>query len=378
MKKQSLDKLNLFFIGIKGRYNDQKEFFIKTEFTLKSGRKTFEGEYLSVTNEFIFKGDKVKIDFDDMLTKISCESQLYDSLIFKYIERGTIVIIEADDKKVLTRNEKLKEEIARENSNNARDYYIKASKASDLLKEIDIMTEDGKIKNDMIRKYNQIDHFVEVIDPILKTFEENESITILDSACGKSYLTFVLNFYIKEVLRKKCHFIGVDYKANVIESSVQRANRLGYKNMDFIQEDLRTYTPNQNIDMVISLHACDIATDYAIALALRSKAKSLVIVPCCHKELKDQIKSSPIDSLIKHGIFKSRFNDLLTDSLRSLFIESYGYEVMPIEYVSPLDTPKNLMIRAIKKLDFNEKARLEYKKMKELFDVDPTMEKYIF
>lgn len=378
MKKQALDKLNIFFMGIKGRYNDQKEFFIKTEFTLKSGRKYFDGEYSLSTNEFIFNGDKVKIDFDNMLAKLLNESQFYDSLLFKYIQRGTVVIIEADDNKVVTRNEELKEEIKKDNSNTVRDYYIKASKAEVLLKEIGIMTEDGKIKNDMIRKYNQIDHFVEVIDPILKNFQDKESITILDSACGKSYLTFVLNFYIKEVLRKKCNFIGVDYKTNVIESSIQRANRLGYKNMEFIQEDLRTYIPKQNIDMVISLHACDIATDYAIALALRSKANSLVIVPCCHKELKDQIKSSPIDSLIKHGIFKTRFNDLLTDSLRSLFIESYGYEVTPIEYVSPLDTPKNLMIRAIKKLDYNEKAASEYNKMKELFDVHPTMEKYIF
>ena len=378
MKKQALDKLNIFFMGIKGRYNDQKEFFIKTEFTLKSGRKYFDGEYSLSTNEFIFNGDKVKIDFDNMLAKLLNESQFYDSLLFKYIQRGTVVIIEADDNKVVTRNEELKEEIKKDNSNTVRDYYIKASKAEVLLKEIGIMTEDGKIKNDMIRKYNQIDHFVEVIDPILKKFQDKESITILDSACGKSYLTFVLNFYIKEVLRKKCNFIGVDYKTNVIESSIQRANRLGYKNMEFIQEDLRTYIPKQNIDMVISLHACDIATDYAIALALRSKANSLVIVPCCHKELKDQIKSSPIDSLIKHGIFKTRFNDLLTDSLRSLFIESYGYEVTPIEYVSPLDTPKNLMIRAIKKLDYNEKAASEYNKMKELFDVYPTMEKYIF
>ena len=378
MKKQALDKLNIFFMGIKGRYNDQKEFFIKTEFTLKSGRKYFDGEYSLSTNEFIFNGDKVKIDFDNMLAKLLNESQFYDSLLFKYIQRGTVVIIEADDNKVVTRNEELKEEIKKDNSNTVRDYYIKASKAEVLLKEIGIMTEDGKIKNDMIRKYNQIDHFVEVIDPILKNFQDKESITILDSACGKSYLTFVLNFYIKEVLRKKCNFIGVDYKTNVIESSIQRANRLGYKNMEFIQEDLRTYIPKQNIDMVISLHACDIATDYAIALALRSKANSLVIVPCCHKELKDQIKSSPIDSLIKHGIFKTRFNDLLTDSLRSLFIESYGYEVTPIEYVSPLDTPKNLMIRAIKKLDYNEKAASEYNKMKELFDVYPTMEKYIF
>ena len=206
MKKQALDKLNIFFMGIKGRYNDQKEFFIKTEFTLKSGRKYFDGEYSLSTNEFIFNGDKVKIDFDNMLAKLLNESQFYDSLLFKYIQRGTVVIIEADDKKVVTRNEELKEEIKKDNSNTVRDYYIKASKAEVLLKEIGIMTEDGKIKNDMIGKYNQIDHFVEVIDPILKKFQDKESITILDSACGKSYLTFVLNFYIKEVLRKKCNF----------------------------------------------------------------------------------------------------------------------------------------------------------------------------
>lgn len=378
MKKQTLYKLNIFFMGIKGRYDDQQDSFVKTEFTFKSGRKSFYGEYLPITNDFLFKGDKIEINFDNMLSKLISESQFYDSLIFRYIQRGTAVIIEADDKKVVTRNEELKDEFKKVTSSPSRNYYIKASKAGDLLKEIGIMTEDGKIKNDMIRKYNQIDHFVEVIEPILKNFDDQESITILDSACGKSYLTFVLNFYIKEVLRKKCHFIGVDYKANVIKSSEQRADRLGYKNMKFIQEDLRTYTPSENIDMVISLHACDIATDYAIALALRSKAKSLVIVPCCHKELKDQINTSPIDSLIKHGIFKSRFNDLLTDSLRSLFIEGHGYEVSPIEYVSPLDTPKNLMIRAIKKSDKNEKASMEYTKMKKLFDVHPTMEKYIF
>ncbi len=368
-------------MGMNSRYLEQKDFFIKAEFTFTSGTKQFKGEYVNINDElrYIFKGESQSMSFQDMLNKLTSEAALYDSLNLRYIQRGTIVVIEANDKQVTTRNEDASEEFDADSQiSNSREYYIKSSKSGPLLKEIGIMTKDGKIKNDMIRKYNQIDHFVEVVDPILNSFSDRETITIMDSGCGKSYLTFVLNYYIKEVLKKNCYFIGVDYKENVIKSSKERANRLGYKNMEFIQEDLRTYMPNRHIDMVISLHACDIATDYAIALAMRSKAESLVIVPCCHKELKDQINSSPIDSLIKHGIFKSRFNDFLTDSLRALFIEAHGYEVTPLEYVSPIDTPKNLMIRAIKKSNSNEKAREEYNNIKKLFNVSPTMEKYVY
>ena len=208
--------------------------------------------------------------------------------------------------------------------------------------------------------------------------DPNEPLTIMDCACGKSYLTFVLNYYIREVMKRSCYFIGIDYSEGVIKSSIERAERLGYRNMEFIQEDLRTYVPSRKIDMVVSLHACDIATDYAISAAIRAEAGSMVIVPCCHKEMIDQIDAEDLAPLYKHNIFRARLNDLLTDSLRSLFIESYGYEVSALEYISPLDTPKNLMIRAVKTSPENAEARKQYQDMKKFFNVSPTMENYVY
>lgn len=256
-----------------------------------------------------------------------------------------------------------------------RERYIKSSQAASLLKEIGIMTKDGKIKNDMIRKYNQIDYFIEVVDPIIQELPKDQPIHVLDCACGKSYLTFVLNFYIKEVLKRNCYFIGVDYNEGVVVSSKERAQRLGYKNMEFIQEDLNFYEPDRRIDLLISLHACDNATDYALAAGVRLGAASMVLVPCCHKEFISQIRNEEMSPLFKHNIFKVRFNDMFTDALRSLYLEGRGYQVSALEYISPLDSPKNIMIRAIKKEDYNEAAMAEYRQIKSLFQVDPIMEK---
>ena len=305
------------------------------------------------------------------------EAVKYESLEAVYCERGTNVIITADARNVNIRYEEPKPE-AEVKVESRRDYLIKASKAPELLKEIGIMTKDGKVKNDMIRKYNQIDHFIEVVEPILRNMDPNEPLTIMDCACGKSYLTFVLNYYIREVMKRSCYFIGIDYSEGVIKSSIERAERLGYRNMEFIQEDLRTYVPSRKIDMVVSLHACDIATDYAISAAIRAESGSMVIVPCCHKEMIDQIDAPELAPLYKHNIFRARLNDLLTDSMRSLFIESYGYEVSALEYISPLDTPKNLMIRAVKTSSENIEAKKEYQDMKKFFNVSPTMENYVY
>lgn len=374
MEKKIISKLALFISGLENRYDTQDDFFKECIVNFKSGTKIFSGRYGE--DLFYWNKENLEISFNESLEIIKKEAEKFESLEIIYKERGTNVIINADNKNVTIKYEEPKVEETTVSGN--RDYYIKASKAQDLLKEIGIMTKDGKIKNDMIRKYNQIDHFVEVVEPLLKKMDSKESITIMDCACGKSYLTFVLNYYIKEVMKKNCYFIGIDYSENVIESSKQRATRLGYKNMEFIQEDLRTYMPERKIDMVVSLHACDIATDYAISAAIRAKSESMVIVPCCHKELLEQIECETLKPLYKHNIFKTKLNDMLTDSLRSLFIESNGYEVSALEYISPLDTPKNLMIRAIKILDENYDAKNEYEQMKKIFNVRPTMEYYVY
>lgn len=375
MDKKIVSKLQLFFKGLENRYEEQEDFFINMEFIFKSGGKTFlgsfEGEALYYKNEY------TDLNLNSSLELILKESSNYEALELKYFERGTTVVIEADSKNVKIRYEEPKKELEVK-VESKRDYYIKASKAPELLKEIGIMTKDGKIKNDMIRKYNQIDHFIEVVEPILKELDSKETINIMDCACGKSYLTFVLNYYIKEVMKKNCHFIGIDYQDHVIKSSKERAERLGYKNMEFIKEDLKVYMPEKRIDMVVSLHACDTATDFAISAGIRAKAKSLIVVPCCHKELINQIDSKDLKPLYKHNIFRAKLNDTLTDSLRCLFIESYGYEVSPLEYISPLDTPKNLMIRAVKTQEDNQEARREYESIKKIFGVTPSVEYYVY
>ena len=375
MEKKTIAKLRLFFSGLESRHQEQQDFFKDMNIAFKSGTKTFTASYKD--GQLYMNKEIVDADFSDALEAVLSEAVKYESLEAVYCERGTNVIITADARNVNIRYEEPKPE-AEVKVESWRDYLIKASKAPELLKEIGIMTKDGKVKNDMIRKYNQIDHFIEVVEPILRNMDPNEPLTIMDCACGKSYLTFVLNYYIREVMKRSCYFIGIDYSEGVIKSSIERAERLGYRNMEFIQEDLRTYVPSRKIDMVVSLHACDIATDYAISAAIRAESGSMVIVPCCHKEMIDQIDAEDLAPLYKHNIFRARLNDLLTDSLRSLFIESYGYEVSALEYISPLDTPKNLMIRAVKTSPENIEARKQYQDMKEFFNVSPTMENYVY
>lgn len=375
MEKKTIAKLRLFFSGLESRHQEQQDFFKDMNIAFKSGTKTFTASYKD--GQLYMNKEIVDADFSDALEAVLSEAVKYESLEAVYCERGTNVIITADARNVNIRYEEPKPE-AEVKVESRRDYLIKASKAPELLKEIGIMTKDGKVKNDMIRKYNQIDHFIEVVEPILRNMDPNEPLTIMDCACGKSYLTFVLNYYIREVMKRSCYFIGIDYSEGVIKSSIERAERLAYRNMEFIQEDLRTYVPSRKIDMVVSLHACDIATDYAISAAIRAESGSMVIVPCCHKEMIDQIDAEELAPLYKHNIFRARLNDLLTDSLRSLFIESYGYEVSALEYISPLDTPKNLMIRAVKTSPENAEARKQYQDMKKFFNVSPTMENYVY
>ena len=258
-----------------------------------------------------------------------------------------------------------------------REYVVNPALAKELLTEIGILAQNGKIKNDKIRKYNQIDYFVELIQGVLKETGERDEYVILDAACGKSYLSFVLNFYLTEILKKKCRFIGVDYSETVIKASRRTAEKLNYKNMEFIQADLNTYTPQGRIDLVISLHACDTATDMALGLGIRAKSRAIVCVPCCHKDILKQYSYEPFKAVTKHGILKARLADTLTDALRAAYLEGVGYKVSMIEYISPLETPKNIMIRSVYTGRRNEKAMSEYNELKKLINVTPAIERFL-
>lgn len=387
MNKQNIIKFELFLLGLQNRFNENSSIFKGINITYTSGLKEFRGtgEYENGKIKYNFNGKTDIYGIKELVGKVCNEALSYDAVSFIYQERGTDILITADNKQVKMKNVEVKEE-AESGANKIgetstllnRDYYIKIGKADPLLKEIGIMTADGKIKNDKIRKYNQIDHYVELMEGILDKLPQNQTINILDCGCGKSYLTFVLNYYLTEVKKKKCHFIGLDYSEKVIEASKRMADDLGYRNMEFHAVDINDYSPDKKIHVVISLHACDTATDMALALGIRVNSDVIIAVPCCHRELLNQYSYEPFKSIIKHGIFKARLADVLTDGMRSLMLEAKGYDVSVVEYISPLETPKNLMIRALKVHDENEAALSEYMSLMAKLNVYPALYQYLY
>ncbi|EQB85777.1 SAM-dependent methyltransferase [Clostridium punense] len=396
MNKNNISKLKLFFMGLENRFSENKSIFNHITVNYVSGLKNFKGianlsEDGDNTLQYNFKGITKAVTIKELFDEVLLEAESYESLSLTYSERGEVILITADNKNVLMKNvdvDKLqdeesssptKEPVSHTNTSTLlnRDYYIKVGKADALLKEIGIMSKDGKIKNDKIRKYNQIDHYVELLEGILDELPKNQTINILDCGCGKSYLSFVLNYYLTEVKRRKCHFIGLDYSEGVIESSKSMATNLGYRNMEFHAIDIKNYVPNKKIHVVISLHACDTATDMALALGIKVESDVIIAVPCCHRELLNQYSYDPFKNILKHGVFKTRLADMLTDGMRSLMLEARGYDVSVVEYISPLETPKNLMIRAIKKRDENPSAMDEYMSLMAKLNVYPALYSFL-
>ena len=367
MQKGDAAKLKLLLSGISARLTKNRDFFVQAVCTFTSGKKKFDAQLARTEQGYAlrFQGSAREVDAAGFCAFFAEQAEKFDESVLTYTERSAVVTLSVTARgvqmKQAEREATAEEKAAAANPllDSGRQYLIRVDQAAALLHEIGILTADGKLKNDMIRKYNQIDHYVELVAPMFEQ-DDSEEIVLLDCACGKSYLSFVMNYYLHEVLHRRCRVIGVDINEHVIEESRAMAKRLGYHNMAFQCADLRTYRPPKNVTAVISLHACDIATDLALATAIRARAKYIACVPCCHKELLDQYTLPRLEPLTKFGVFKARFNDVLTDSMRALKLEAEGYKVSVVEYISPLDTPKNLLIRAVRTGKVNARARQEY------------------
>lgn len=244
--------------------------------------------------------------------------------------------------------------------------------------ELGLMSTDGRIIASKTHKYRQINHFLELVDQWLGDIP-NGPLHIVDLGCGKAYLTFALYHYLRESKHLDVRLTGVDLKNDVIQDCQTLADKLGYDQLKFIQGTIDAYVPEQSVDIVVSLHACNTATDHALAKGVEWKAKFLFAAPCCQHELYGQVNCSPLTTLLQHGIMKERFAALVTDAVRAELLEAVGYDTQVIEFIDLEHSPKNLLLRSRLKPSKpkQEQAWKQYLQIKEALQITPTLEKLL-
>lgn len=259
--------------------------------------------------------------------------------------------------------------------NRNKDYLLADNKPIDFLIELGVMNQNGKVISKKYDKFKQINRFLEMIDDIIPNLKTNKRLNIIDFGCGKSYLTFAVYYYLKIIKNLDINIIGLDLKQDVIDNCNQLANKLNYENLKFYTGNIENYITDTNIDMVITLHACDTATDAALEKAIKWNCDVILSVPCCHHELNSQIKNDTLNPMLKYGILKERFAALATDAIRANLLEISGYKVQLLEFIDMEHTPKNILIRATKskKMD-NSKKLNDYLMFKNFLNANPYLE----
>ncbi len=270
-------------------------------------------------------------------------------------------------KRKVTGNAITKVETAKHNKE--KNYILPQGQNIPALVDLGVFGKDFMVVSSKYDKYKQINRFIEIIDDSFSKMNKDE-VTILDFGCGKSYLTFIVYYYFTEIKKVKAKVLGFDLKEDVVKNCNEIAKKYGYDNLKFYVNDVtKGEVYKDNVDMVITLHACDIATDFALYHAISHGVKHIFSVPCCQHEVCSSIKKGgDFDLLLTHGLIKERFSALLTDSIRADILKKCGYEVDIIEFVDFAHSPKNLMLR----------CKLKKSNTPDLSEVEALMERYGF
>lgn len=267
--------------------------------------------------------------------------------------------------------------------NRTKHYILEEGKPVDFLVGLGVQTPDGRVTKARFDKFRQINRYLEFIEDVIDELPTDRTIRIIDFGCGKSYLTFAMYYYLHELQHRDIQVTGLDLKTDVIKHCNELAEKLGYDRLKFERGDISTYEGTDVADMVVTLHACDLATDYALDKAVKWGASVILAVPCCQHELNRQIKCDSLKPVLKYGIIKERIAALLTDALRANLLEQQGYETQILEFIDMEHTPKNLLIRAVKKNGMRPQSgsgiskKNDISSVTELLHVAPTLEKLL-
>lgn len=368
--------LNIDFIRAVISNPREKEGIIKVKVRPleKKGELLFQFE--SFTEKQAFHRNLAKEEAKEQFLEYA---QQFRQIQIETVEEECTVLISKKGKVTVRKKRRKEKAQAADLSHNRKKHYILEEGITvPFLKDLGVMTEDGKIVRTKTDKFRQINRFLEFIEDILPGLDRGRELTILDFGCGKSYLTFAMYYYLHELRGYDIRIIGLDLKQDVISHCQELAVRYGYDKLTFLVGDIADYDGVDQVDMVVTLHACDTATDYALTKAVGWDAKVILSVPCCQHELNTRLgemrgcegcqkngndltrKESPVWEMLApvldYGLLRERFAALVTDGLRAKYLENSGYETQVLEFIDMEHTPKNILLRAVKKDTVNAGA----------------------
>ena len=288
---------------------------------------------------------------------------------------GTVYTVLVSKKGRVTVKKKAQENREKEvdmSHNRKKRYILEEGVPVPFLKDLGVMTTEGRVVNSKFDKFRQINRFLEFIEDILPELDRDRELTILDFGCGKSYLTFAMYYYLHELKGYDIRVIGLDLKKDVIGHCNELGQKYGYEKLRFLEGNIADYKGADRVDMVVTLHACDTATDFALAKAVSWKAKVILSVPCCQHELNGQMENEVLGPVFKYGLIRERMAALVTDALRAQHLEREGYAVQILEFIDIEHTPKNILIRAVRNGREGEN-REAIRRCEEFLHVSPTL-----
>lgn len=256
-------------------------------------------------------------------------------------------------------------------------YLLPEGEPHDFLVRLGVMTKEGRVVAARYDKFRQINRFLEMVRDVQDALPPDQPLHIIDFGCGKSYLTFALYYYLTTRLSRQVEIMGLDLKRDVVSHCNTIAQDLGYAGLRFETGQIADFTGIDGVDMVVSLHACDTATDDALAKAIQWEAQVILAVPCCQHELFKQLQNEALQAMLQHGIIRERLTGLVTDSLRAALLEAEGYTVQMLEFIDMAHTPKNILLRAVRKQSNPDRARLlrEYEVLRDFWHATPALER---